>query len=913
MATTGKPGSGSGKETKAQGGAQGTTPSTKDVKPTPAAPDAATPKPEVTPKPDATIAVAAGPAAAARAEKASADKVSADKVSADKASADKVSSGKVSAAAALTVSAGITPPPAGKPQPAAPARTAPPAAAKPAPLPAAEPAPAKASPPAAKPAPLSAEELAPAAEVAAILKADHRDSFGFLGMHIVKPGDRLVVRAFLPGAQAAAVVDRTSRAVVAQLTRIADEGLFAAVIDDRSAPFPYLLRVTDETGAREVEDAYRFPPILSADEEQLFAEGNYLNAYDKLGAHPLRLDGVAGVSFAVWAPNAHRVAVIGDFNGWDGRRHGMRFRHGCGIWEIFIPGVETGALYKYEIKSGSGALLTDKCDPYAFCVERSPGSAAIVCDVGTHAWGDAAWLRARAAADPRMQPMAIYQVHLGSWRRKPEEGHRSLTYREFASELVDYVKDMAFTHVQLLPIGEFDFDASLGYQPFAPFAPTSRWGTPDGLQVLVDRCHQAGIGVIADWVPNHFSDDPHGLRTFDGTHLYEHPDPQRRHHPGSSPLVYDYGRREVSDYLLSNALFWFDKYHLDGLRVGQLANMLYLDYGRPRGEWTPNRFGGHENLDAIDFLRRLNVEVYGRHQGALTIAEDNSGWPRLSHPTFLGGLGFGFKWNLDWVRDTLRYLSRNPVHRKYYHDELVHAVAKAYEENHISPLSHHEVGFGRGSMLRKMTGDRWQRFSSLRALYALMYAEPGKKLLFMGNEFAQEREWNADISLDWHLLDDPLHRGVQALVRDLNTLYRTTPSLYEGDCEAGGFEWIDCNDTDQCVLTFLRQGGLGQGAGAQGEQATAKPETTGTAASGTTVAACHLTPVARRQYRIGVPQPGVYREVLNTDSEKYGGANLGNEGAVTANEEPMHGRPYSISVTLPPLATVIFVHAGSEG
>ena len=748
---------------------------------------------------------------------------------------------------------------------------------------------------------MPAAELAPTGDVEAILKAEHRDVFGFLGMHVTMPSGRLVVRAFLPQAHAVAVVDRATARVVANLDRIADEGLFAGPVDGRTVPFSYLLRVTTEEGAADLEDAYRFPPILSADEEHQFAEGTYLTAYDRLGAHPLRLDGVDGVSFAVWAPNAGRVAVIGDFNGWDGRRHGMRFRHDCGIWEIFIPSVTTGAFYKYEIKSGTGVLLTDKCDPYAFQVEHAPGSAAIVCDLARHAWADAAWMKARAAMDLRQQPVAIYEAHLGSWRRKPEEGHRPLNYRELAEDLVGYLRDLAFTHIQLLPIGEFDFDASLGYQPFAPFAPTNRWGAPDGLQVLVDRCHQAGIGVIADWVPNQFSDDPHGLRSFDGTFLYEHPDPQRRHHPGSSPLVYDYGRREVADYLLSNALFWLDRYHLDGLRVGQLANMLYLDYGRSRGEWTPNRFGGHENLDAIDFLRRFNEEVYGRHKGAVTIGEDNSGWPRLSHPTFLGGLGFGFKWNLDWARDTLRYLSRNAVHRKYYHDELVHAIAKSFEENSISPLSHHEVGFGRGSMLRKMTGDRWQRFASLRACYALMYAEPGKKLLFMGNEFAQEREWNSEISLDWHLLDDPQHAGVQALVRDLNTLYRATPALHAGDCEAAGFEWIDCNDTDQSVLTFLRQAKPADGKGGAG--AVQRP-----AAGGPAVVAAQFTPVTRRHYRIGVPLPGVYREVLNTDAQKYGGGNAGNEGAVTAIEEPMHGRPYSISVTLPPLSTLIFVH-----
>lgn len=493
-------------------------------------------------------------------------------------------------------------------------------------------------------------------------------------------------------------------------------------------------------------------------------------------------------------------------------------------------------------------------------------------------------MKARASRDTRAAPVAIYEVHLGSWRRNPEEGHRWLTYSELADVLVDYVKEMGFTHLELLPVGEFDFDGSVGYQPYAPYAPTSRWGTPDEFREFVDRCHQAEIGVIADWVPIHFSDNPHGLSNFDGNPLYEHPDPRQRRHPGWNTLTYDYGRREVANYLLSNALFWLDQYHLDGLRLSALASMLYLDYGRARGEWTPNRHGGHENLEALDFLKRLNDVVDENYPGAITVAEENSGWPNVSRPTESGGLGFGFKWNDGWVRETLRYMSRNPVHRKYYHEELIHGPAFSYSESFILPLSHEEVGYGRGSLIRKMPGDRWQRFANLRLYYALVYTMPGKKLLFMGDEFAQEREWNSEISLDWHLLDDSMHRGVQQLVRDLNEVYRSCSALYEQDCEEGGFSWIDDNDTEQSIISFLRHG--------------AKEDDL-------VAVVCNFTPVVRKGYRIGVPKDGFYEEVLNSDAEKYGGGNVGSLGGVTAEEESMHGRPYSLSINVPPFAAVV--------
>lgn len=737
--------------------------------------------------------------------------------------------------------------------------------------------------------PLPREALAGAHDVAAVLSADHRDPFAFFGMHKVGADESLVVRALLPGSESVAVVDAASGAVAATLDKVHEAGLFAGVVPGRRERFAYRLRSRTADGEAELEDPYRFPPVLPEEDAHLLAEGSHLRSYARLGAHPMTIDGIDGIAFAVWAPHAARVAVIGEFNGWDGRRHGMRLRHECGVWEIFLPGVRPGQLYKYEIKAAGGALLTDKCDPYAFCVEKSPGSAAIVHDLADYAWADQEWMASRAQRNGEDAPIAIYEVHLPSWRRKPEEGHRWLSYRELADELVDYVRDMGFTHIELLPVTEFDFDGSLGYQPFALFAPTSRWGSPDDFRLLVDRCHQAGIGVIADWVPFHFSDDPHGLRLFDGTHLYEQPDPRQRRHPGWNTLIYDYGRREVSNFLVSNALFWLDQYHIDALRVPAVTSMLYLDYGRSRGEWTPNRHGGHENLDAIEVLRRINEAVRTHEPGTFTIAEESSAWPNISHPAPLGGLGFGYRWNLNWVRDMLRYASRNPVHRKYYHEELISGPATAFHERHILPLSHEEVSAAHGSLLRRMPGDRWQRFANLRLLYALLYTHPGKKLLFMGQEFAPEREWNPEISLDWHLLDDPMHAGVQHLVRDLNALYRSTPALHARDCEADGFEWIDANDTEQSVISFVRKDGSG---------------------TGSVVVVCNFTPVVRHDYRIGVPADGHFVESLNTDAARYGGGNVGNCGGVDADAEPAHGRPFSLRLRLPPFAAVVLRHAG---
>ena len=794
------------------------------------------------------------------------------------------------------------------PPPVTPAASPPvtPAAAPAAKLGAAPPPP----PQPAKPVHVPRERLAPHHDVQAVISADHRDPFGFLGVHWLDREEALVVRCFAPEAKAVEVIDAATGRKVGGLERLHEDGLFGGPLAGRRERFPYRLRIETAIGTSEIDDPYRFPPILSDADVLHLAEGDHLDSYRTLGAHARTVDGIAGTAFTVWAPHAGRVAVIGEFNNWDGRCHGMRLRHDCGVWEIFLPAVVPGQLYKYEIKSGSGLRLTDKCDPYAFQVERLPGSAAIVTDLGRFPWSDARWMKARAAVEPHRAPISIYEVHLASWRRKPEEGHRCLSYRELADDLVGYVDYMQFSHVALLPICEYDLDASQGYAPFAPYAPTSRYGTADDFRLLVDRLHGKGIGVILDWVPVQFSDNPHGLRDFDGSHLYEPADPRQRHLPGSNLLTYDFGRREVANYLLSNALFWLDAYHIDALHIGDLARILYLDYGRSRGEWQPNRFGGHEYLEAVDFVRRLNEAVYSRFSGAFSSAEETSGWPRLSHPTFLGGLGFGFKWHPNWVREVLRYLSRNPVHRKYYHDEIVQGSATVFNENHVLALSHGNVASGRGSLLRRMPGDPWSRFANLRLFYAFIYTHPGKKLMFMGNELAQEREWNADISLDWHLAAAGPHAGIQTLVRDLNILYRTTPALHEGDCDTQGFAWIDCADADQGVIAFLRSpvrpaDAQPAGKASAGHTAAAGKSDPAEDAVGSVVVVCHFTPVVRRDYRLGVPTAGFWEERLNTDAAQYGGSNQGNSGGVEAEPQPWHGHPYSLRLTLPPFAAVV--------
>jgi 1,4-alpha-glucan branching enzyme len=728
----------------------------------------------------------------------------------------------------------------------------------------------------------------PAREIEALVAGEHEDVFGVLGPHVVllSHGPGVVVRVFLPDAATAQVIPLGSSPAPWTMERLHPAGLFEAVFADRSQVFAYQLRVTGDDGATvTIDDPYRFPSTLSDYDRHLLAEGTHEHAADKLGAHPVVLDGVAGTTFAVWAPNARRVSVVGDFNRWDGRRHPMRRHPANGIWEIFVPGVGEGARYKFEIRSRSGEPLALKADPYAFAFEaETPRTAAVVTSLDRHRWRDAAWLRRRAQRNPHDGPMAIYEVHLGSWRRVPEEGDRMLTYPELAERLGAYVRAMGFTHVELLPVMEHPFYGSWGYQVIGYFAPTRRYGTPEEFMAFVDDLHRQGIGVILDWVPAHFPRDPHGLGYFDGTHLYEHADPRLGAHTDWGTLIFNYGRNEVANFLLGNALFWLDRYHADGLRVDAVASMLYLDYSRRAGEWIPNAFGGRENLGALAFLRRLNEAAHRDRPGIVVAAEESTSWPMVSRPTYVGGLGFGSKWNMGWMHDVLDFMSRDPVHRKYRHDRLTFGLLYAWTENFVLPLSHDEVVHGKGSLLEKMPGDEWQRFANLRALYGFMYGHPGKKLLFMGGEFGQRREWSHDRSLDWHLLEaGPYHRGVQSLVRDLNRLHRTEPALHELDFDPAGFAWIDCADWEQSVVSFVRRA---------------------RDADDCVVVACNFTPVPRRAYRVGVPRPGFYRELVNTDAAVYGGSDVGNEGGVAAAATPWQGQPHSILVTLPPLAVL---------
>ncbi|WP_119459239.1 1,4-alpha-glucan branching protein GlgB [Rhodospirillaceae bacterium SYSU D60014] len=718
-----------------------------------------------------------------------------------------------------------------------------------------------------------------------VLAGDHADPFSYFGMHRDGPDGRLVVRTLQPHAARAAVVDIASGETVADLQRIHEAGLFVGDIEARSQPFAYRLHLENAGGQWDVEDPYRFPPVLGELDVYLLSEGNHLNLYERLGAHRRRMEGVDGVAFAVWAPNARRVSVVGPFNDWDGRRHPMRLRYECGVWELFIPGLGEGTLYKYEIKARSGDLLPLKADPCAFYSEHPPATASLVFDLNRYAWQDHDWLASgrRARANALDAPISIYEVHLGSWRRKPE-GNQYLSYRDLGDELVSYVKEMGFTHIELLPVSEYPFDGSWGYQPLGMFAPTSRFGTPDDFRGFIDRCHQAGIGVLFDWVPGHFPTDAHGLGYFDGTHLYEHADPRQGRHMDWDTLIYNFGRREVTNFLYANALYWLHCHHIDGLRVDAVASMLYLDYSRNPGEWIPNQYGGNENLDAIAFLKRTNELVYERAEGATTAAEESTAWPMVSRPTYLGGLGFGYKWNMGWMHDTLEYMSRESIHRRYHQDKLTFGLLYGFTENFILPLSHDEVVHGKGSLLGKMSGDRWQKFANLRAYFAFMFTHPGKKLLFMGGEFGQEREWNHDAGLDWHLLDDPMHRGVQTLIKDLNHLYRSMPALHQLDCESAGFAWIDCQDVESSVVSYLRRG--------------RDPDDV-------VVIVCNFTPVVRQNYRIGVPFGGYYRERVNTDADAYGGSGVGNGGGLQADPVACHGHPCSLSLTLPPLSTLV--------
>jgi 1,4-alpha-glucan branching enzyme len=722
--------------------------------------------------------------------------------------------------------------------------------------------------------------------VHALVAGEYGDPFAALGPHAERDGS-VTVRAFLPGASEVAAVTGSGAVPSHPLKLLHADGLWEGVIPGPH-PVSYRLRVTYRDGhSADIEDPYRFSSTLSGFDLHLLSEGTHYRVYDKLGAHAATIDGVAGVIFAVWAPNAKRVSVVGDWNAWDGRRHPMRLHPGNGIWELFLPAVTEGARYKFEILSGSGSPLALKTDPYAFGFEPDePRTASVVERLDGYTWGDEAWLRERASRQALDAPMSVYEVHLGSWRRVPDDGYRSLDYREAADQLAEYVTEMGFTHVELLPMMEHPYYASWGYQTLGYYAPTRRYGRPHDFMALVDHFHRRGIGVILDWVPAHFPRDPHGLAYFDGTHLFEHADPREREHPDWGTRVFNYGRREVANFLIGNALFWLERYHVDGLRVDAVASMIYRDYSRKAGEWVPNVYGGRENLEAIAFLKRLNEVVYGTHPGVAMVAEESTSWPMVSRPVHLGGLGFGFKWNMGWMHDVLDYLRHEAVHRKYHHNQLTFGMLYAWSENFVLPLSHDEVVHGKASLIAKMPGDDWQRFANLRLLYTFMWAYPGKKLLFMGGEFGQSGEWNHDRSLDWHLLEmGPYHRGLQRLVADLNRLYRAEPSLHQRDCESEGFAWMDCSDAVQSVVAFTRfardRGRL-------------------------TLCVCNFTPVPRYGYRIGVPQAGFYREILNSDGAVYGGSDVGNGGGVPSQPIPWHGQPHSILLTLPPLAAVWF-------
>jgi 1,4-alpha-glucan branching enzyme len=712
------------------------------------------------------------------------------------------------------------------------------------------------------------------------------DPFAVLGPHASthKGRQALVIRTMRPSASAVELV--TSDRVIAMERRHPD-GLFEATLETggvAASQVVYRFRIHEAGNTVETVDPYRFGQVLSEFDLHLFNEGTHYRAWEKFGSHRLTIDGVDGVHFAVWAPNAQRVSVIGDFNRWDGRVHPMRKLPPSGVWEIFVPDPGERACYKFEIRSTAGHLL-HKADPFGRHFEVPPNTATVVVDE-QYEWRDDDWMRDRPSYDAwRERPMSIYEVHAGSWRRVPEDGNRVPTYRELAATLVPYVREMGYTHIELMPVMEHPFSGSWGYQVIGFFAPTSRHGSPDDFRYFVDECHRHGLGVILDWVPGHFPKDRHGLAEFDGTALYEHADPRKGEHQDWGTLIFNYGRNEVRTFLLSNALFWLEEFHVDGLRVDAVASMLYLDYSREGGQWIPNQFGGRENLEAVDFLKQLNTLTHGRVQGTITIAEESTAWPAVSKPVYVGGLGFSYKWNMGWMHDILEYIKEDPVHRRWHHNRITFSMLYAFTENFVLPFSHDEVVHGKRSMLDKMPGDLWQKHATLRALFGYMFAHPGKKLMFMGCELGQWREWNYDTSLDWHLLQYPEHDGLRRWVQDLNHTYQHESSLHEVDFEPAGFSWIDCCDNENSVMSMVRRA--------------RNPEDF-------TVMVTNFTPVPRLDYRIGVPAGGFYRELLNSDSARYSGSNVGNAGGVRADARPMHGFDYSMSLTVPPLGFVLF-------
>ena len=724
---------------------------------------------------------------------------------------------------------------------------------------------------------------APLEEVYRILYGDHPDPFRVLGMHPLQVGGRssVVVRVFYPGAKEVSVVEGMGKSQKEYvLEKIHVEGFFEKEIPDRKEVFPYQLKISTENGTtRRMHDPYSFMPTLTDFDIYLFNAGDHHRIYEKLGAHRGVVNGVDGVQFAVWAPEARSVSLIGNFNGWDRRVNCMRVLGSSGIWEIFIPSLREGELYKYQVKTQRGIIL-DKTDPYAFESEVRPQTASKVNFLRGFAWNDSKWMEKRSSSSQFAKPMSTYEVHLGSWQRNADGSW--CNYKDLARKLVEYVTRLGFTHIELMPVMEHPFDGSWGYQVTGYYAPTSRFGSPQDFMWFVDYCHQHEVGVLLDWVPAHFPKDIHALGLFDGTHVYEHADPRKGEHQDWGTYIFNYGRHEVKNFLIGNALFWLDEYHIDGLRIDAVASMLYNDYSRKEGEWIPNQFGGRENLDAVEFLKKTNEVVHQYYPGVLMIAEESTSWPGVTTAVKDGGLGFDMKWNMGWMHDTLVYFEKDPVHRVHHHNNLTFALLYAFSERFLLPLSHDEVVHGKRALLSKMPGDNWKKFANLRLLYGLMFGFPGKKLLFMGGEFGQWTEWNFEATLDWALLDFDTHRGLQQWVIDLNSVYRSQPALYEVDFAYTGFEWIDFEDAGQSIISFERIDANG----------------------GRVVVVCNFTPVPRYSYRVGVSEDGTYQELLNSDATVYGGSNVGNNGRVFSEEIPQHGRKNSLSLTLPPLSTL---------
>ncbi|MBF0472157.1 MAG: 1,4-alpha-glucan branching protein GlgB [Nitrospirae bacterium] len=755
-----------------------------------------------------------------------------------------------------------------------------------------------------------------------IINSSHSNPFDVLGPHNVTVNDKeaITIRTFQPNAKDVTVIDLRknetkpiNETIKKEISKKAakesttdkktpeneypmvmtrKEGFFEAVFKDTTTAFPYKLKINKNDGTEEIfYDPYCFNPVLTEFDLHLMGEGTHYKKYEKLGAHVTTINNIDGVHFAIWAPNAMRVSVKGDFNNWDSRTHMMRILGNSGIWELFVPGLKHGTIYKFEVRAKYKDYTVEKSDPYGFFSELRPKSASVVYDINKYAWQDEKWMNARKEKDWLSSPLSMYEVHLGSWKRIPEEGNRFMTYREMASDLLPYIKDLGYTHIQLMPVSEHPLDESWGYQVLGYFACTSRFGTPDDFMYFVDRCHQEGIGIIMDWVPAHFPKDGHGLAHFDGTALYEHEDPRRGEHRDWGTLIFNYGRKEVANFLISNALFWLDKYHLDGLRVDAVASMLYLDYSKKPGDWIPNQYGGNENLEAVAFLKWFNEVVHSYHPGVLTIAEESTSWAMVSRPTYIGGLGFSMKWNMGWMHDILNYFSKDPIYRKFHHNNLTFALLYAFTENFVNVFSHDEVVYGKCSMINKMPGDNWQKFANLRLLYAYMYAQPGKKLMFMGGEFAQYSEWVSTQSLDWHLTQYEPHQKLQRWVKELNRLYCSEPALYEVDFSYEGFEWIDFTDYSSGTIAFIRK---------------AKDH------MNYILCVFNFTPTPRQNYRIGVPYEGFYQEILNSDSEVYWGSNVGNWGGFHSDSIWWQGRPHSLNLNLPPLGAVFFKLANNQ-